>query len=205
MLQNLELIRNRVGSVREYRTRSAYVCAERIARIRTRTPARIRGAGQESGAPPHGTRDGRARVVDLGLMDDEIVCDGEQVVQTLLALMINGIEAMPGGRDADRIDGAGPRGRPVVLLSVSDTGQGIPGEIQDRIFDPFFSTKNETERGWSRTRGRVRDRQAARRNDHGGLQSRHGTTFTIRLPRRPEDRPLLERGAASGRWGRDRR
>ena len=33
-------------------------------------------------------------------------------------------------------------GHPNVLLSVQDSGRGIPAEDQDRIFDPFFTTKS---------------------------------------------------------------
>jgi two-component system NtrC family sensor kinase len=122
---------------------------------------------------------------ELLLEDDEIVCDGEQIVQSLLALMINAVEAMPdGGRlrisTAEAVDDPG-----WVLLSVSDSGPGIPDEVRDRIFDPFFSTKIETKGvglGLAVVYGIVRR--------HGGTISIDstpdtGATFTVRLPRRP--------------------
>ncbi len=80
--------------------------------------------------------------------------DAGQLEQALVNLAINARDAMPeGGRlristsmkdlPADRIpavEGARP-GRHV-LIEVSDTGHGIPPEIMDRIFEPFFSTKD---------------------------------------------------------------
>ena len=99
---------------------------------------------------------------------------------------------------ADAIDGAGTvilRARAglasldgqetdAVLLEVSDTGKGIPPHIQERMFDPFFSTK-ETGTGLGLS-------IAARIiQKHGGAlqyQTRpgHGTTFEIVLPRESE-------------------
>ena len=43
------------------------------------------------------------------------------------------------GRRGPSWDGRGPRGP--LLVSVSDQGHGIPDELRDRIFEPFFSTK----------------------------------------------------------------
>lgn len=80
----------------------------------------------------------------LDLADDEIVCDGEQIVQSMLALMINAIEAMPEGGLLTVSTELDPADDAFVLLRIADTGQGIPVEVRDRIFDPFFSTKNET-------------------------------------------------------------
>ncbi|MEJ2484048.1 MAG: ATP-binding protein, partial [Gemmatimonadota bacterium] len=80
----------------------------------------------------------------LSLADDQIVCDGEQIVQSLLALMINAVEAMPEGGDLTLSTCEDPDDADFVLLRVTDTGHGIPSEVMDRIFDPFFSTKNET-------------------------------------------------------------
>ncbi len=142
---------------------------------------------------------------DLRLADDEIVCDGDQVVQALLALMINAVEAMPEGGELTLITERDPRDDGWVLLKVADTGMGIPDEVRDRIFDPFFSTKNETKGvglGLAVVYGIVRR--------HGGEISvesspGRGTTFTLRLPRRPaqgyrpdlDDRATIATAAAS--------
>ncbi len=136
-------------------------------------------------------------VTALELVDDEIVCDGEQIVQSLLALMINAIEAMPEGGTLTLSTRLDPDDDAFVLLSVADTGQGIPEEVRDRIFDPFFSTKNETRGvglGLAVVFGIVRR--------HGGtilVDSRpgSGTTFTLRLPRKPGERYMLDHDSAS--------
>jgi signal transduction histidine kinase len=55
-----------------------------------------------------------------------------------LNLMMNAIQAMPkGGVLTARTDARGP----AAVLEVDDTGPGIPSEVRDRIWDPFFTTK----------------------------------------------------------------
>lgn len=82
-----------------------------------------------------------------------MVGDGSQLHQLLMNLCLNARDAMPRGgaltlsarevdvdpRMAARLPGI-PLGR-FVELSVTDTGGGIPPEVRERIFDPFFSTK----------------------------------------------------------------
>jgi len=65
---------------------------------------------------------------------------------------------------------------------VSDTGLGIPEEIRDKIFEPFFSTKKRekgTGLGLSISYGIIKAH-------HGDIlvksKEREGTTFTIKLP-----------------------
>jgi two-component system NtrC family sensor kinase len=140
---------------------------------------------------------------NLDLENDEIVCDGEQIVQSLLALMINGIEAMPEGGTLTLATRADPADDRFVLLSIADTGSGIPPEVRDRVFDPFFSTKNETKGvglGLAVVFGIVRR--------HGGTISvdsvpDQGATFTLRLPRRPARpyRPEIESAAVPAGTG----
>jgi signal transduction histidine kinase len=69
----------------------------------------------------------------------------------------------------------------VVILEVSDTGKGIPPEVEKRLFDPFFSTK-ETGTGLGLSiAARIVEKH------RGTLQyqthAHHGTTFGIVLPR----------------------
>ena len=68
-----------------------------------------------------------------------------------------------------------------VLISFTDTGQGIPNDIKDRIFEPFFTTKGprSTGLGLSLNYGMIQD--------HGGTiefesEKGKGATFIIRLP-----------------------
>ncbi len=59
--------------------------------------------------------------------------------QLLLNLLDNGLYAMDGTGELAVWLGRGPAG--AVLLEVEDKGQGIPPEVQGRIFEPYFTTK----------------------------------------------------------------
>jgi signal transduction histidine kinase len=69
--------------------------------------------------------------------------DTTQLQQVILNLVKNAIDAMssvaPDGRSLHLATGL--EGNSIVLLSVKDSGGGIPSEDQDRIFEPFFTTK----------------------------------------------------------------
>jgi two-component system, NtrC family, sensor kinase len=133
---------------------------------------------------------------EFTLADDQVVCDPEQIVQALVALLINAVEAMgEGGHLVVRT--AGDITAPErVRLSVSDTGVGIPPEVQPRIFDPFFSTKDQTKGvglGLSVVYGIVQRHEGRIEvESHPG----RGTTFIITLPRELPGQLAAEVGAA---------
>jgi two-component system, NtrC family, sensor kinase len=87
----------------------------------------------------HLTISGISFLADFRAPDTTIICDENQIQQALVALMINAVEAMPGGgtikltmtRDAD--------GDLKIILA--DTGTGISPEDLPNIFEPFFTTK----------------------------------------------------------------
>jgi signal transduction histidine kinase len=69
-----------------------------------------------------------------------ILMDREQMKQAILNLLLNAVQAMPtGGRLA--LKGHVPEGNRWVQLSIQDSGVGIPAEDINKLFDPFFSTK----------------------------------------------------------------
>jgi PAS domain S-box-containing protein len=81
-----------------------------------------------------------------------ITGDATQLYQVLMNLCVNARDAMPDGGcleiraanlQIDRPIPTQPEARPgpYVVLTIQDTGAGIPPEILDRIFDPFFTTK----------------------------------------------------------------
>ncbi len=116
--------------------------------------------------------------------------DPHQVEQALINLAQNAAESIErdgtirlcARTDTARLAG---RARPVVVLEVSDTGKGIPAEVQKRLFDPFFTTKEEgTGLGLS-IAARIVEQQG------GVLQFKtelnRGTTFGIVLPQVEHD------------------
>ena len=85
--------------------------------------------------------------LDLRAERAECLVDRSQFEAAILNLAVNARDAMPeGGTIRIRTEDA-PFGRPgavagaAVLISVMDSGQGIPAEVIDRVFDPFFTTK----------------------------------------------------------------
>ena len=74
----------------------------------------------------------------------QVLADRILLEQVLLNLVRNAMEAMaqvPRDRRAVRI--AGRAGQGVVEMRIEDRGCGIPAEVADRIFSPFFTTKEE--------------------------------------------------------------
>lgn len=76
-----------------------------------------------------------------------IELDRNQIEQVLVNILKNALEAIGEdgaillrlAREPARVHPGGPRSRPV--LTVRDTGPGIPGDVQALLFTPFFSTK----------------------------------------------------------------
>jgi PAS domain S-box-containing protein len=107
-----------------------------------------------------------------------------EVAQVVLNLVINAIQAVPEGRPDDhevrvstRVGDDG-----FVELKVRDTGAGIPPENLDRIYDPFFTTKEVGEGsglGLSVCLGIVR---AMGGTIEAESAVGRGSTFTVRLP-----------------------
>jgi signal transduction histidine kinase len=126
----------------------------------------------------------RAQAMERGIEIDEVYSnlgvwniDREQTKQVLLNLLLNGIEAMPGGGSLS-IKSYVVEGR--LCVEISDTGEGILEEDLPRIFDLYFTTKDAgTGLGLS-----IVQRVIA---EHGGWidvdsNPGKGTTFRICLP-----------------------
>jgi signal transduction histidine kinase len=77
---------------------------------------------------------------DLAADLPKITADRVQLQQVLMNLMLNGIEAMKETGGALTVKTGRGEGDQV-LISVSDTGVGLPAEGADEIFNAFFTTK----------------------------------------------------------------
>ena len=108
-------------------------------------------------------------------------CDGAQIEQVLLALLMNAIDAMPqGGNVWITTSSSAEAGQ--LKIVVRDDGSGIPPEILHRIFEPFLTTK-ETGRGVGLGLA-ISHSILERHNGTIEVQSEvgKGTTFTLTLP-----------------------
>jgi len=80
--------------------------------------------------------------VELQLQEDipSIYCDVKQIQQTMIALIINALEAME--KDGKLFITSKTIDNDLVMISIRDTGAGISEEHLKNIFDPFFTTKD---------------------------------------------------------------
>ena len=153
--------------------------------------------------------------LDLLLASDvgPIMADPVQIEQILINLTVNARDAMPGGgmitivTRNQRIVSSPPAASPImkpgnyVVLSVTDTGEGIPEADLHRIFDPFFTTKpvgQGTGLGLASVYGAVQQNNGSIEVTSG---SGRGTVMTVYFPasglvpraaapqRKPDDLP----------------
>jgi PAS domain S-box-containing protein len=118
---------------------------------------------------------------DNRLADDRCLLDGAQIKQVILNVALNGIQASSaGGRvTVTAREASDPA---FVQIELADTGAGVPDEIADRLFDPFFTTRPEgTGMGLSISR-KIAESHGGRIYYRSARGS--GTSFFIELPRR---------------------
>jgi PAS domain S-box-containing protein len=134
--------------------------------------------------------------VELDLPDRPMVAriEASQLEQALINLAVNARDAMPEGGllTIGVAEGSGADGEPLVEVLVRDTGTGIAPDVLERIFEPFYTTKEAGQGsglGLSMVSG-----FAARAGGEVTVESTpgRGTTFAIRLPELPSrpSRPM---------------
>jgi len=126
------------------------------------------------------------RLVHENSSPAKVCIDPQQIKQVLINLVRNAAESIGTNGTISLRARVGSARLPdrtteTVVLEVSDTGHGIAPEVEKRLFDPFFSTKDAgTGLGLS-IAARIVEK-------HGGAlqyqtQVNHGTTFGVVLPR----------------------
>ena len=107
----------------------------------------------------------------------EIEADPEQLKEVLVNLIVNACEAMEQSGSIEIVERNGDK---VVYIEVRDNGPGIPVTLKDKIFQPFFTTKEDgTGLGLS-----IATRIIEEHRGHLSVSSDEyrGTVFTIILP-----------------------
>jgi PAS domain S-box-containing protein len=110
----------------------------------------------------------------------KVMADRVQLQQVFMNLMLNGIEAMKETSGGSELSIKSEANDGQLLISVSDTGVGLPPELTDQIFGAFFTTKdNGTGMGLPISRSII--------ESHGGRlwttgASGRGATFQFTLP-----------------------
>jgi signal transduction histidine kinase/DNA-binding response OmpR family regulator len=112
-----------------------------------------------------------------------VLINENEMVEVLLNLILNAIDAMPDGgliTISCRRENGADTDKPMVRLEVADTGRGIEPEMQSRIFERYFTTK-ETGTGLGLA---ICERIIMAHNGEIDLESKPGagTTFRIKLP-----------------------
>ena len=110
-----------------------------------------------------------------------VMVDSSRLEQVFLNIIFNAVEAMKG---SGTLTVQTRKVSDWIEVDLTDTGPGIPEEIQDKIFDPFFTTKDSTE-GLGMGLGLAVSYGIVKKHN-GDIQvtssPESGTTFTIKLP-----------------------
>ena len=129
---------------------------------------------------PHIQSKGISLQMEIETPPDLVVnVDSVKIEQVLINLVFNALEAMSNGGTLTLRCQADEQN---TRISVSDTGSGIPESIRDKLFDPYFTTKNHgSGLGLAICEKIIRQHEGTISFETSG----HGTTFRLVLPHAP--------------------
>lgn len=192
---SLSIVRGRVpegsterqvlGRVEERIARAAEVMSDLLAYARPTTPrlkvVPLRMVLEAAAEQVRQGAVGTAIDVQVDVQDPtlRVKLDPVAIQMTLINLGLNAVQAL-GERGCVRI--AGGREGDRVVLRVDDDGPGIPPEMRERVFEPFFTTRA---RGSGLGLANVRKVVEAHQGTVELLDGSPGAHFVLRLPPRP--------------------
>jgi two-component system, NtrC family, sensor kinase len=182
---DVEAARRRLESVRQGLERAALVVRQVLAHAdpakAPRTPVDLNRVLAEATEFVRSRPEFASVRFETALAASPLMVEGNPIMlgQVALNLIVNACEAQPGGGEV-RVSSHGADG--AAEAEVADRGPGIAAADRDRIFEPFFSTKNSTGLGLSICHSIVRQ--------HGGrlealARADGGTIFRLTLPTAP--------------------
>ena len=123
----------------------------------------------------------RIHLVRKQTRDLQVTVQASRILQLLSNLIANAIEAMP---DGGKLTLCLKKTSTHVEVTVGDNGSGIPPETLDKLFQPFFSTKEQDGNGLglSLCKRIVEDHRGKMAVRSSVQPHRHGSVFKVRLP-----------------------
>jgi signal transduction histidine kinase len=132
---------------------------------------------------------------DFSAREDEVLGDREQLEGAFLNLFLNAVEAMSGGgtlrvatdtrglaaEETPDVAGASRAG-PLIRVEVGDDGPGIPEGLEERVFDPFFTSKEGGSGFGLPLALRVMEEHSGTLTLRPYDEGRPGATFDVLLP-----------------------
>jgi signal transduction histidine kinase len=115
----------------------------------------------------------------------EITADPQQLQQVFFNILLNSVDAIPEGGKITVTTRYDENSKTVVVV-LRDTGKGIPAELMEKIFQPFFTTKGKgTGLGLAISKRIIEEHSGA---IEVANQLSGGVAFTITLPLKPQEK-----------------
>jgi len=189
--ERLEAFRRHLGQIADETARAGRIVSDLLAFSRQSSP---RTSAADLGeivdramdlVRHRGALENVELVVENGRDLPSVICDASQIQQVVVNLLLNALEAL-GGSGRVVVRTYLESDTHMAVLEVEDDGPGIAEENLGRIFDPFFSTKQDGKGvglGLAVVYGIV-EAHRGRLDVHS--REGDGATFTVRLPLDPE-------------------